>query len=163
MNRNASQSVPSAIRLRGVEPRDVPVLFEHQLDPEGNRLAGTKPRSAESFRAIWDQILKDSSVVTRVIVEGDVVVGVISCFKRDGLDAVGYWIAREHWGRGIASRAFALFLQEVTLRPLHATAARANAASIRVLEKCGFRLTGYRMGEETDRHVACELATFVLG
>ena len=150
------------IRLRPVEPRDLATLFAHQLDAESNRMAGTKPRSEEAFRAVWEKIFADPGVIGRVIERHGVVVGGISCFKLEGLDAVGYWIGREHWGRGLASRGLALFLSEVERRPLHATAARENAASIRVLEKCGFRLTGYRMGEETDRFVACELAEFVL-
>jgi RimJ/RimL family protein N-acetyltransferase len=56
----------------------------------------------------------------------------------------------------------ALFLTEEPLRPLHATTARANARSRRILEKCGFRCTGFRMGEETERFVAREIADFVL-
>jgi RimJ/RimL family protein N-acetyltransferase len=90
------------------------------------------------------------------------VVGGISHFRQDGRDDVGYWVAKEHWGRGVASQGLAQFLREVSLRPLHATAVRANVASIRVLEKCGFRLTGHHMGEETDRYVAGEVSCFVL-
>lgn len=150
------------VSLRAVEPADLPVLFRNQLDPEANRLAGTKPRGPEAFRALWEQALSDPDVVARVILSGGVVAGGISCFKADGVDAVGYWIGREHWGRGVATRALALFLGEVTRRPLHATAARANAGSIRVLERCGFRLTGHAMGEETDRYLPGEVAEFVL-
>jgi len=166
------------INLRSVEPRDLPMLFEFQLDPESNRMAGTKPRSEASFQAIWGKILNDPAVMARVIVgggdggDGDrsgggggggaTVVGSISCFKQDGCDEVGYWIAREHWGKGIASQALALFLREATPRPMHATVVRANAASIRVLEKCGFAMTGCHMGSETERYVGCEVATFVL-
>ena len=47
-------------------------------------------------------------------------------------------------------------------RPLHARAARSNAGSIRVLEKCGFVLTGFEWSEETERFPACEEAIFVL-
>jgi RimJ/RimL family protein N-acetyltransferase len=81
----------------------------------------------------------------------------------DGQDAVGYWIAREHWGRGIATRALGLLLEEVAIRPLHARAARTNAASIRVLERCGFRVTGYEHSPETERYPACEEAVLLLG
>ncbi|CAG0960102.1 phosphinothricin acetyltransferase [Phycisphaerales bacterium] len=152
----------AATYLRPVRPDDIPALYLHQLDPEANRMAGTKPRSLEAFQAVWDRIFKDAAVTARVIVENESIIGGVSCFDMDGLDAVGYWIAREHWGRGVATRALRLFLQEVPRRPLHATAARANLASIRVLHNCGFRLTGYRTGQETDRYVACEVAEFVL-
>jgi RimJ/RimL family protein N-acetyltransferase len=51
---------------------------------------------------------------------------------------VGYWVGREFWGRGIATRALAAFLDEVSERPIYAGVADTNLASIRVLEKCGF-------------------------
>ncbi len=55
---------------------------------------------------------------------------------------MGYWIGREFWGQGIASRALDLFLQEETRRPLYAHVAVHNLASRRVLEKCGFSMVG---------------------
>ncbi len=51
---------------------------------------------------------------------------------------VGYWLGREFWGRGIATRALAALLVEVDERPLYAHVARHNIGSRRVLEKCGF-------------------------
>lgn len=155
-------AIPTPIYLRPVQPADIPELFRQQSDPESNEMAGTKPRGPEAFQAVWDRIFQDPAVVSRVIVQDELVVGGINCFVADGLDSVGYWIAREHWGRGIASRALRLFLAEVPRRPLHATAARANVASIHILQKCGFRLTGYHMGEETERYLAREVATFML-
>jgi RimJ/RimL family protein N-acetyltransferase len=46
------------------------------------------------------------------------------------------------WGRGIASAALQSFLSLTTERPLFARAAADNAASLRVLEKAGFRRIG---------------------
>ena len=51
----------------------------------------------------------------------------------------GYWIGREHWGRGVATEALTQFTHQVTARPLYAHVAVHNAGSIRVLEKCAFR------------------------
>src|SRR5262245_46608801 len=154
------------IRLRRTRPDDLPALFELQTDPESNDMAGTKPRTREAFFSTWERIFADPSANSRVIelVGGHVpeIVGSIGCFQADGQDCVGYWIARAHWGKGIASHALRMFLGEERRRPLHATVARANAPSHRILEKCGFRCTGFRMGEETERFVACEIAEFVL-
>lgn len=154
------------VRLRLIVPADIPVLFEFQSDPESNALAGTKPRSREVFFAAWERNLVDPCVNSRIIEidTGDrhETVGNIARFLADGHDCVGYWIARPYWGNGIATRALMLFLDEEHRRPLHATANRANAASHRILQKCGFRCTGYRMGEETDRFLAREIADFVL-
>lgn len=151
-----------AIRLRAIEPDDLPTLFQIQTDPESNEMAGTKPRTREVFFAAWERNLADPGVNSRVIEIDGVIAGSIARFQADGHDCVGYWIAREHWGKGIASRALAMFLGEETRRPLHATAASANAPSRHILEKCGFRCVGLRMGEETERFVAREIADYVL-
>ena len=143
-------------------PADLPALFEIQSDPGGNAMAGTKPRTREAFFAAWERIFTDPDVNSRVIELDAVIVGSIGRFEADGHDCVGYWIARAHWGKGVASRALTLFLAEEPRRPLHATTARANAPSRRILEKCGFRCTGTRMGEETERFVPTEIADYVL-
>ncbi len=155
-----------SIRLRLTSPGDLPALFEIQNEPEGNVMAGTKPRTREAFFAAWERYFADPGVNGRVIeidgVRGPEIVGSIARFQADGHDSVGYWIARAHWGKGIASRALVMFLAEEHRRPLHATIARTNAPSQRILEKCGFRCVGFRMGEETERFLATEIADFVL-
>lgn len=126
-------------------------------------MAVSNPRDAEAFRLAWARNMSDPAIVAKAIVVDGEVVGTISCFEWDGLKSVGYWIAREHWGKGIATRALALLLKGVAARPLHARVARTNAASIRVLEKCGFRVTGCAWSVATERFPACEEALLVLG
>lgn len=163
-----------AIRLRRTQPADLPALFELQSDPASNEMAGTKPRTREVFFAVWEGHFANPNINSRVIEldtpHGPEIVGGISCFQalpetsqpgQQPLDCVGYWIARSHWGKGIATRALTLFLAEEPRRPLHATAARSNAPSRHILEKCGFRFLGFRMGEETDRFTAREIADYV--
>ena len=55
---------------------------------------------------------------------------------------IGYWLGRPFWGRGVASRALVDFVSQIPRRPLHAYVAKSNVASIRVLEKCGFAVSG---------------------
>lgn len=156
----------SSIRLRPTTPGDLSALFEIQSEPEGNAMAGTKPRSREVFFSVWDGHFvnpKINGCVIEIESAGDIeLVGSIACFQADGHDCVGYWIAKKHWGKGIASRALSMFLSQERRRPLHATTASNNAASRYILEKNGFRCTGLRMGEETDRYSAREIADFVL-
>ena len=133
-----------------------------QLDPESNRLAVTIPRSAESFDALWENAFRDERVTARVILQDGVMVGNISCFQFNGLDSVGYWIDRNFWGRGIASRALELLLCEVTRRPLHAQVATSNVASLRILQKCGFEIVRVQNSPATDRYPACEEAQLIL-
>ena len=52
------------------------------------------------------------------------------------------WVGNEFWGNGIATQALTELLRTVEDRPLYASAASDNAASLRVLEKCGFRKRG---------------------
>jgi RimJ/RimL family protein N-acetyltransferase len=66
------------------------------------------------------------------------VVGSVGKFELSGKPNITYWIGREYWGKGLATRALSMFLTQVKTRPLYASAAKDNAASIRVLEKCGF-------------------------
>jgi len=44
-------------------------------------------------------------------------------------------------GRGVATEALSAFLCLEPIRPLHAGVAKHNGASIRVLQKCGFKLS----------------------
>lgn len=154
--------MPAFVQLRAVEASDLPIFFAQQLDPVANQMAVVNPRDRESFDDHWRKVLSATSVVTRTIMAHGVVVGSVSCFPMEGLDSIGYWIGREHWGKGIASRAVALLLEEVPQRPLHARAARSNIASIRVLTKNGFVITGYQHSPATDRFPACEEAILTL-
>lgn len=159
---SASRRESPAISLRPTTVEDLPALFAMEIDQVACDMAGIKPRARDMFFAAWERHLTNPAINSRVILIGREVVGGISRFEAEGRDCIGYGIARAHWGKGIASRALELFLREETRRPLHATIVCANASSRRILEKCGFRCTGYRMGEDTDRYVAGEIADFVL-
>lgn len=148
-------SNPLTVTLRPVEAGDLPALFEYQLDPEANRMAVANPRDAEAFAAHWARIFASPETIARAVIADGVLVGTVSCFRLEGAPAIGYWIGREHWGRGIATRAVALLLAEVPTRPLHARAAASNVASIRVLERNGFVITGSREAPADDRFPAC--------
>lgn len=154
--------IAESVRLRPTEPADLPRIFELQLDPESNRMAMTIPRTHEAFDTHWTKALSDPRVTARIILIGEDVVGIVSCFPRDDQDHVGYWIDRGYWGRGIASQALHLLLREVAVRPLVATAATGNVASLRVLQKCGFVIEQVRHAPATDRHPECEEAVLIL-
>ena len=131
----------SDVLLRDVEESDLPFFFEHQLDPEATYMAGFPARDRESFMAHWNRTMEDESVVQEtVLVEGEVAGNIVS-FENSGEREVGYWIGREFWGRGVATRALAGFLRLEARRPLYASVARHNVASIKVLENCGFRVS----------------------
>jgi RimJ/RimL family protein N-acetyltransferase len=117
---------------------DLPIFYDHQRDPVANRMAAFQPRERDAFMTHWASILRDTSGVERTIELDGTVVGYVVLFGFEGRREVGYWIGREFWGRGVATRALSAFLDEVTERPIYAGVAKTNVASIRVLEKCGF-------------------------
>lgn len=127
-----------SIQLRNVVESDLPILFEHQADPIANQMAAFPARDRDAFMAHWTKILKITSNVIRTVVYNGQIAGTVMCFKRDGKREVGYWIGREYWGKGIATHALAVFLQQVNTRPLYGYAAKHNKGSQSVLEKCGF-------------------------
>jgi RimJ/RimL family protein N-acetyltransferase len=130
------------VRLRNVENADLEAFFEHQRDPDSTRLTASVPRARKPFFAYWAEIRSSPTVFAQTIVVDREVVGNIMCWEQSGEHWVGYGIARRHWGRGVATTALALFLCQVSWRPLHAFVAVHNAGSMRVLEKCGFQRVG---------------------
>ena len=143
--------------MRDVTEADLPVLFEHQNDPEANEMAAFPAREWDAFVAHWVESSGDATVVRKAVVFDGRVAGWAGSFERSGKREVGYWIGREYWGKGIATKALAAFLDHDRTRPLLARVARHNVASLRVLEKCGFTVTGGGMGEDGVEEVVLEL------
>jgi RimJ/RimL family protein N-acetyltransferase len=151
------------VRLRDVRDDDLPTLFEHQTDPEANRMANFDARDRDAFMTHWAKILADETLVAKAVVHDDAIVGNVVSWTHDGERDVGYWIGREHWGKGVATAALGALLAELEERPLFAHVAEHNVGSIRVLEKCGFSNVGsvvlpeegvtellYRLGDPQD-------------
>jgi RimJ/RimL family protein N-acetyltransferase len=128
------------VRLRDIEPNDLPIFYEQQLDDDATCMAAFPARDRAAFDAHWAKVLGNPALVKQTILFDGQVAGHIGSWPQDGVRLVGYWIGKEHWGKGVGTRALAAFLHLVTERPLHAHVARHNVGSIRVLEKCGFSL-----------------------
>jgi RimJ/RimL family protein N-acetyltransferase len=128
--------------LRSIQPEDIPTLYDQQNDQVAADLAAFPIRSRTAHEEHWLKVLANPDNITRAIVVDGEVVGNIGCWIGEGGREVGYWIGRPYWGRGYASQALADLLTEVSERPVFAHVAEHNAGSIRVLEKCGFIITG---------------------
>jgi RimJ/RimL family protein N-acetyltransferase len=138
----ASNHVTGAVSLRDVTEADLPLFFEHQRDPVATEMAAFPARERAPFLAHWATILADPALAKQTILVDGQVAGNIGSWEQDGQREVGYWLDRAYWGRGVATQALALFLRQVTARPLYAYVAQHNIGSRRVLEKCGFTLAG---------------------
>lgn len=128
------------VQLRDVEPKDLPLFFEHQRDPIAVAMVAFNSRDRAAFDQHWAKLLANDSCLKKTIVCDEQVVGNIGSWTADGKREVGYWIDRAFWGRGIATEALAAFLRLEQTRPLHAGVAKHNVASLRVLQKCGFKI-----------------------
>jgi len=130
------------VQLRDVIESDLPIFFEQQSDREAAEMAAFSSRDRDGFMAHWTKIMADASIQIKTILFNGSVAGNIVCFDQLGEREVGYWLGREYWGKGIATQALEEFLKSVDTRPLYAHVAKHNIASRRVLEKCGFTVSG---------------------
>jgi RimJ/RimL family protein N-acetyltransferase len=152
------------VALRPVHDSDLPVFFRLSNDPESHRMAAftaADPADRERFDAHWRRVRSSSAVPRTVLADGDVV-GSAAVYGEPGELEVTYWIDRAYWGRGIATAALRALLAAVPERPLHARAAADNVASLRVLEKCGFRETERTRGYAEARAQEIDEVVLVL-
>ena len=130
-----------------------------------------EPVHAETFLAAERDPAQPSVLVFRRGEGAPALIGSIGFSPRDdGETEFGYWIARDHWGRGYATEAgraiIACARHSLRLRKLNAGHFLDNPASGRVLEKLGFRPTGsivlrHSAGRVED--VPCRLFALDLG
>jgi RimJ/RimL family protein N-acetyltransferase len=153
---------PMIITLRNVETSDISIFFEQQLDQEASRMAAFVRKDRQDrdvFDAHWKRIMNSTGTINRTIVLGEEIAGHVSCFPLEGEFEVTYWLGKKHWGKGVATEALKKLLEEVTHRPIFARAAKDNIGSIRVLQKCDFKIIGESKGfaeargEETEEYI----------
>ncbi|MFH9010360.1 GNAT family N-acetyltransferase [Streptomyces sp. NPDC017943] len=141
------------VRLRDVVDADLEFFLSYEHDEEAARRSRFTPRPREAFLRHWrTRVLgDDTNLVQTVTVAGEVAGNIVAWWEEDRR-FLGYWLGRAYWGRGIGTRALALFLERETNRPLYADPYLGNTGSVRLLEKHGFRRTGtVHHGE--DEHV----------
>jgi RimJ/RimL family protein N-acetyltransferase len=130
------------VRLRNVEDADLEVFLEYEHDAEAVRRSRFTPRERDAFMTHWrTRVLRPEGLVQAVTVNGDVAGNIMSWWIEERR-FVGYWFGRRYWGRGIGTRALTRFLELESTRPLYADPFAGNAASVRLLERCGFRREG---------------------
>ncbi len=133
------------VALRPIDDSDLDALFDQMRDPESVRMAAftaKDPDDRAAFEIHMAKVRTSPEGTTRAITADGRLVGSIASFFIYGDTEITYWIDRSRWGQGIASRALALFLDTVPVRPLFARAASDNVGSLRVLQKAGFAIIG---------------------
>ena len=146
------------ITLRGLLPSDLDRLVSLANDENVSRyLVYTFPYPYTKADAEWWINIgsKQHGATTRVIEYRGEFSGLVGITPqigwRDHLGEIGYWLGSEYWGKGIAAEA----LQQMTdygftnlqLKKLYAPVLAPNAASMRVLVKCAYKLEGVLKSE----------------
>lgn len=137
--------------LRPVWPEDWQLVLDGIADEGVVRNLASAPwpyeeKDARAFTALKVEPHFPRFLITRAV--DAVLVGCIGIDRSnacaDGAE-LGYWIAREHWGRGYATEAGGAILSiahTLGYRRVQAMHFLDNPASGRVLEKLGFKATG---------------------
>jgi RimJ/RimL family protein N-acetyltransferase len=133
--------------LRPIEAGDAGAIEAGLADPETSRYmlqipTPYTPEDARSWVKRCDQVWREGTSYPFAIVDavsGDFL-GSIELSGDSG--SIGYWVAPNARGRGVATRALRLLCGWARRRPLRLTTHRENIASQRVAEKAGFRRIG---------------------
>jgi RimJ/RimL family protein N-acetyltransferase len=155
------------INLRDFTTQDEPCLVRHLNNKNVVRyLSSIIPYPYTSKDAKWwiNTGSKEGAVAKAIEYDG-VFCGVIGVYFQQFEYArnaeIGYWLAEEYWGKGIASAALMKFgeLATTDITRLYASVFSVNDASMRVLEKAGYSCEGiarrgaYKNDEYYDVHV----------
>lgn len=108
------------------------------------------PYTLQDAERFIGNVLSDGGAYHRAIVSGENVIGGISAECKRGAmrfcAELGYWLAPDFWNKGIMTTAVGLFCEEIfsssDVNRIEAVVFIPNAASCRVLEKCGFQKEG---------------------
>jgi [ribosomal protein S5]-alanine N-acetyltransferase len=134
-----------SITLRNSTEDDIEIFFYNQLDEEANYLAAFTPKDPtdkEAYTSKWKRLLKDDTINMKTILYGTEIAGTVAKFEMEGNAEITYWLGKQYWGKGIATKALRDFLPLENMRPIFGHVAYDNYGSIRVLEKCGFERIG---------------------
>jgi RimJ/RimL family protein N-acetyltransferase len=145
----STNSIQHTLALRDVQPDDLEIFFQQELDPDANYMAAftsKDPADHAAFTVHWNKILADKTILIQTILCDGQVAGSVLSYNWSGDPEVSYWLGKEFWGRGIATWALSEFLEYERSRPIYARVAKDNLASLRVLTKCGFAIVSEDKG-----------------
>ncbi|MCC7368484.1 MAG: GNAT family N-acetyltransferase [Chloroflexi bacterium] len=168
----ASPPQPTQLRtarllLRPPAVSDAEAYFQMASNPEFAVFGARRPANMDVMRRAMERIVaipwgqraefaveRDGMVIGRLTLEID---------RVNLVATLGYGIAREHWGHGLATEAAAAVtgyvFETLGLEKVVARVDPRNVASVRVLEKLGMQREGLlrsqvvRWGERADRAI----------
>ena len=138
------------VRLRRPRVLDAPALAEEADDPrvaEMLRDYFPHPYDIDDALEFIDRVLAQDGPATNFIIEVEgQLAGVMGLFVGEDVmhtnAEIGYWLGRRWWGRGIGTAAVGWAVdyawRVLNVQRVYAEVFGNNAASLRVLRKCGF-------------------------
>lgn len=152
------------VQLRWLTGKDLPVLAAIFSDPQVVRYMATEPLNtqvaAEQYLLSIHEGFLSGELYQWGIEKSGAIVGTCTLAGIDRHNRhgdIGFALGRSHWGRGLIMKALPAVIEfafgRLKLHRIGADADPRNAASIRVLEKLGFRREGllrecyFHMGE----------------
>lgn len=156
--------VTERLTLRAFQPEDVDPLFEIQRDRDAMQytfVAESRAASEAHLTAYAALYAEHGFAPWTVVWRADQRVIGWGGLNVDPLDSgwgieVGYFVHRDYWGRGIASEIVRTSLAHgfgsLELSEIGAFTRPENTASVRVLEKAGFRFFAYEPRIERNRY-----------
>ena len=140
------------LMLRPLGPDDADVLFATMADDDVMRWWSRAPfASVMELRSYFADGHPDRRAWAVTRIGDDRAIGFVSAGRRrEGVCEIGYLLAREAWGQGIAGEAVSTLIAHLFTageRRLFADVDPDNAGSIRLLERLGFTLEGRLRGE----------------
>jgi [ribosomal protein S5]-alanine N-acetyltransferase len=160
------------IRVAPVRAADAPRIQALVEDPQvraTTRLPDPYPADGAAGFVARIAAAAGSEYAFGVHADGEGLVGVVGLIDvRPGARQaeIGYWIGRPYWGRGWATAAVGLVVREAVALGLDRLVAHAledNLASRRVLERNGFRLTGFTTHDHPRWPPGARVAQYRLG
>ncbi|MDO6839697.1 GNAT family N-acetyltransferase [Paraglaciecola chathamensis] len=154
--------------IRNFSHQDKSHLIRYLNTPNVTRFLSSRIPSpyTEDDATWWIEQGSKNGIIRAIEVDGEFV-GCVGAepgkFEYAYSAEVGYWLAEPFWGKGYASKALALLIDEVQntseIVRLHASVFAGNQASCKVLENCGFISEGkfkkavYKQGEFYNTHL----------
>lgn len=143
------------VRLRPPRPNDLDALVEAAGSAEVAAYTGlphpyTREHGAEVLTLAMDRMARGQAYHFAVAdIGSDRLLGMVALSNLDHESEhaeIMIWVGREHWGEGRATEAFVLAIEvafeTLGLTRLWAFVLEGNAASVRLMERLGFREEG---------------------
>lgn len=145
--------VTDRLRLRPRAPNDAEAMFPTLSDPELMTWWSRAPfTSVEELRADLERTDAAWRRWAITLADDDRAIGFVAAGEKrqGGVSEIGYVLAREHWGGGIAREAVSAVIDQLFAegqRRVFADTDPENTASIALVERLGFKREGILRGE----------------